>query len=113
MSQHLYLSFTPEALIFSMLSPQQFGKYLAIGAKKQSSSHAIFIELDPSINIEGMHMDSARERCVEHEDGTPRRSAYASIYRVLERIPLSAMGDLHLTTRDGLVLTLKQGLGGR
>jgi len=108
MSQHLYLSFTPEALIFSMLPPQQFGKYLAIGDKKQSSSHAIFIEVDPAIDIEGLKMDIARARCTEHCDGTPRRSAYVSIYRVLERVPLDAMGDMHLATRDGLVLTLKK-----
>jgi hypothetical protein len=109
MPQHLYLSFTPEALIFSMLSPEQFGKYHAIGDKKQSSSHAIFVEVDPTIDIEGLQMDTARKRCVEHPDGTPRRSAYVAIYRVLERIPLSALGDLHLATRDGLVLTLKKG----
>jgi hypothetical protein len=108
MSKHLYLSFTPEALIFSMLSPQQFGKYLAIGDKKQSSSHAIFVEIDPNIDIDGLQMDVARKRCVPHDNGTPRRSAYISIYRALERIPLSALGDLHLATRDGVVLTLKQ-----
>ena len=54
-------------------------------------------------------MDLARARCTEHRDGTPRRSAYVSIYRVLERVPLSALGDLHLATKDGLVLTLQQG----
>ncbi|HAQ58219.1 MAG TPA: hypothetical protein DCR32_04260, partial [Opitutae bacterium] len=109
MSQYLYLSFTPEALIFSMLPPQQFGKYLAIGDKKQSSSHAIFLSVDPNIDIAGLQMDLARARCTEHSDGTPRRSAYVSIYRVLERVPLSALGDLHLATKDGLVLTLQQG----
>lgn len=107
--KHLYLSFTPEALIFSMLPPQQFGKYLAIGDKKQSSSHAIFLEVDPEIDIDGIKLAQARERCVPHSDGTARHSAYVSIYRVLERVPLSALGDLHLATKDGLVLTLKQG----
>lgn len=107
-TKYLYLSFTPEALIFSMLPPQQFGKYLAIGDKKQSSSHAIFVEIDPEIDIAGMQVEQARERCVPHSNGRLRHSAYVSIYRVLERVPLSAMGDLHLTTKDGLVLTLKQ-----
>jgi len=106
--KHLYLSFTPEALIFSMLPPQTFGKYLAIGDKKQSSSHAIFLDVDPEIEIDGMKLGQARERCVEHSDGTPRHSVYVSIYRVLERVPLSALGDLHLATKDGLVLTLKK-----
>lgn len=106
--KYLYLSFTPEALIFSMLPPEEFGKYLAIGDKKETSSHAIYLEVDPDIDIEGIKMDVARSRCCEHSDGTPRRSAYVSIYRVLERVPLSALGNLHLATKDGLVLTLKQ-----
>jgi hypothetical protein len=106
--KYLYLSFTPEALIFSMLPPQPFGKYLAIGDKKQSSSHAIFLEVDSDIEIDGMKIDQTRERCVSHSDGTPRHSAYVSIYRVLERVPLSALGDLHLVTKDGLVLTLEK-----
>lgn len=106
--KYLYLSFTPEALIFSMLPPQQFGKYLAIGDKKQSSSHAIFLEVDTDIEIDGMKISQMRERCVPHSDGRLRHSAYVSIYRVLERVPLSALGDLHLATKDGLVLTLKK-----
>lgn len=109
MSKHLYLSFTPEALIFSMLPPREFGKYLAIGDKKESSSHAIFVEIDPDIDIEGLKMDVARARCVPHDDGSLRHSAYVSIYRVLERVPLSSLGDLHLATRDGLVLSLEKG----
>ncbi|MGJ8654737.1 MAG: hypothetical protein ACSHX8_15865 [Opitutaceae bacterium] len=108
MSQHLYLSFTPEALIFSMLDPEQFGRYLAIGDKKQSSSHAIFLEVDPTIDIEGIQMDVARSRCVPHDDGSPRHSAYVAVYRALERVPLNALGDMHLATKDGLVLTLKK-----
>ena len=106
--KYLYLSLTPEALIFSMLPPKQFGKYLAIGDKKQSSSHAIFVEIDPEIDIPGMQLEQARARCVPHSSGRLRRSAYVSIYRVLERVPLSSMGDMHLATKDGLVLTLKR-----
>lgn len=107
MAQYLYLSLLPEALIFSMLPPQQFGKYMAIGDKKLSRSPAIFFEVDPSIEVEGLKLEIARNRCVEHANGTPRRSAYVSIYHALERIPLSALGNLHLATKDGLVLTLK------
>lgn len=104
----LYLSFTPEALIFSMLPPHSFGKYLALGDKKQSSSQAIFIELDPNIDVDGIGIAEARAQCVHHKDNSPKRSTYASIYRVLERVPLSAFGDLFLATKDGLVLTLKK-----
>ncbi|MEM1221732.1 MAG: hypothetical protein AAGH40_03145 [Verrucomicrobiota bacterium] len=107
MPQHLYLSTLPEALIFSMLPPTEFGKYMAIGDKKLSSANSIFFELDPDIEIPGLNIQVARERCVPHKDGSPRRSAYVSIYRAFERIPLSAFSALHLTTKDGLVLSLQ------
>ena len=109
MAQHLYLSFLPEALIFSMLSPEEFGKYLAIGAKKQSRAHAMFFSVDPSVEVPGVDIAAARERCVAHADGSPRHSVYASVYRALERVPMGALGQLHLVTKDGLVLTLEQG----
>ncbi len=109
MAQYLYLSLLPEALIFSMLSPAQFGKYLAIGDRKLSRSPALFFSVDPVVRPEGIDLERGRSRCVEHTDGTPRRSAYVSIHHVLERIPVEALGDLHLATRDGLVLTLRRG----
>jgi len=109
MAHYLYLSFLPEALIFSMLPPERFGRYLALGNKNESSAQAIFFSLDPNIEIEGLDVERVRRRCVEHEDGTPRHSAYVGIYRVLERVPLDALGDLHLTTKDGLTLTLNAG----
>ena len=109
MAQHLYLSFFPEALIFSMLPPDEFGKYLAIGAKQQSRAHAMFFSVDPSVEVEGVDMAAASERCVAHEDGSPRHSVYAAIYRALERVPMGALGQLHLVTKDGLVLTLDKG----
>lgn len=107
--QYLYFSLLPEALIFSMLPPQQFGKYLAIGDKKQSHSPAVFFDVDPALEVEGLAIGKARQRCVEHEDGSPRRSAYVAIHNVIDRLPVSALGDLHLATRDGLVLSLQRG----
>jgi hypothetical protein len=44
---------------------------------------------------------------VPHEDGSPKRSVYISIYRVLEHIDLDALGKLHVTTRDGRTLSLE------
>ncbi len=40
---HLYLSLMPEALIASMLSPEEFGAYYAVGTEKKSSGQAIFL----------------------------------------------------------------------
>jgi len=38
MTIHLYLSLSPEALIASMLSPEDFGSYYALGSAK---NHAV------------------------------------------------------------------------
>lgn len=105
--KYLYLSLLPEALIYSMLPPDQFGKYMAIGNSKLSRSSALFIELDSDIEIPDLPLQRAKERCVPHASGNPRNSAYVAIYQALARVPLSALGSLHLATKDGLVLSLK------
>jgi hypothetical protein len=42
-------------------------------------------------------------------DGQPKKSVYLSIYRVLSRIPVAALGKLYLVTRDGQTLALERG----
>jgi hypothetical protein len=105
----LYLSMIPEALVASMLSPEEFGRYLAVGSHKRSSGAAIYFEVDPDFSSDFFDMNIVAERCVAHDDGTPKHSLYLGIYRVLEHIPLEALGKLYLTTRDGQVLALEQG----
>jgi hypothetical protein len=105
---HLYLSMIPEALVASMLPPEEFGRYLAVGSHKRSSGAAIYIEVDPDFKSDFFNMGIVRERCVPHADGSPKHSLYLGIYRVLEHIPLEALGKLYLTTRDGQVLALEQ-----
>ena len=46
MAKHLYLSMIPEALIASMLTPEEFGVYYAVGSEKKSRGQAIFFEID-------------------------------------------------------------------
>lgn len=108
MIKYLYLSLLPEALVFSMLPPREFGKYMAIGDKKLSHSAAMFFQVDPEIELEDLPLKTARDRCVPHKNGSPRRSAYVAIHNVLARIPIPALGELHLATRDGLVLSLSR-----
>lgn len=107
MSVHLYFSLLPEALIASQLSPEEFGRHYAIGSSKKSRGQAMFIEIDPRFRAEAFHIDEAITRCVPHEDGSPKRSVYISVYRVLEHMDLSAMMSLYLTTLDGRTLQLK------
>jgi len=106
--RHLYLSLMPEALIASMLSPEEFGNYYAVGSEHTTQGQAVFFEVDPSFRHPEIPVEAARARCVPHENGTPKHTVYASVYRVLERIPLSAIGTLYLVTKDGRTLGVQR-----
>ena len=107
MTVHLYLSLIPEALIASMLTPEEFGAYYAVGSEKRSRGQAIFFEIDPKFRSKEFRIEEGIQRCVPHEDGAPKRSIYISVYRVLENIPMSAFKKLYLTTQDGRTLELE------
>lgn len=106
MDTHLYLSLIPEALIASMLPPEDFGVYYAVGSAKKAQGQAIFFELDPNYRHEYFRIEEGLSRCVPHDDGRPKASVYISIYRVLEHVSLDALKKLYLVTRDGRVLGL-------
>jgi hypothetical protein len=108
MSTYIYLTCNPEALVASMLPPENFGYYLSTGTKKRNKSQSIFFEVDLS-QIEGLiDIKSLETRCVAKPDGLPKSSVYLSVYRVLETVPLSALKSLYLTTDHGIVLELKK-----
>ena len=100
MESHFYLSLLPEALIVSMLNPEEFGTYYAVGSSKKSRGQAMFFEVDPGYRHEYFHIDEALKRCV-HMRRPSQVSIYVSVYRVLEHIDPDALLDLHLTTQDG------------
>lgn len=104
MKLYYYLSLIPESLIASMLDPESFGNYFAIGSQKRSRGQAIFFEVDPEKLPDSRWIHEASKRCVPHEDGSPRKSTYLRIYRVLESIPLAALKRLYLVTADGRVM---------
>jgi hypothetical protein len=106
MATHLYLSLIPEALIASMLTPEEFGVYYAVGSAKKSRGQAIFFELDPNFRDDYFRIEEGFKRCTAHEDGSPKSSIYISVYRVLEHIDLNAIKKLYLVTQDGRVLGL-------
>lgn len=106
MTIHLYLSMIPEALIASMLTPEEFGTYYAVGSQKRARGQAIFCEVDPDFRHDFFRIEEGIRRCVPHEDGSPKRSIYISVYRVLEHVPLDVIQKLYLVTQDGRVLGL-------
>ncbi len=108
MTTYVYLSLIPEALIASMLAPDDFGLYYAIGSAKRSRGQAIFFSVDrDKIADAGFPLEDIDARCVPHSDGRPKSSLYLAIYRVLERVPRDALTALHLATDDGRVLTIQ------
>jgi hypothetical protein len=107
MAIYVYLSLIPESLISSMLPPEEFGSYYAVGTKKRSRGQAIFFEVDrEQLDEQYFPLETIEKRCVPHEDGTPKRTLYLSVYRALEHVPLTALKALHLTTDDGRVLSV-------
>jgi len=101
---HLYLSLIPEALIASMLSPEEFGAYYAVGSKKKATGQAIFFEVDPAFRSKYFRVQEGLARCIPHEDGMAKSSIYISVYRVLEHMDMSSLGKLYLVTQDGRTL---------
>jgi hypothetical protein len=106
MERHLYLSLIPEALIASMLTPEEFGVYYAVGSAKKAHGQAVFFEIDPDFRSDYFRIEEGLERCIPHDDGSPKASIYISVYRVLEHVPLDALLRLYLVTQDGRTLGL-------
>lgn len=105
---HLYLSLIPQALIASMLEPEEFGAYYAVGTKLHVQGEALFFEIDPDFRSADFPFHLIGERCVADAEGNPKKSLYLSIYRVLSRIPIAALGSLYLVTNDGKTLALQR-----
>lgn len=108
MGVYLYLSLIPEALIASMLPPEAFGQYYATGHQCKTKGQAVFLEVDPDFRHPYFAIDEGLARCVPHPDGLPKNSVYISVYRVLEHVPVAALGKLHLSTSYGQTLALQR-----
>ena len=109
MKTRLYLSLTPESLVASMLDPEEFGKYMALGEERRNAGVVVFFEVDPAALGASSDISGRLVECVAHPDGKPKRSLYLSIYRALERVPVAALGDMFLTTKAGLTLRVARG----
>ncbi len=108
MAIHYYFTVFPmEAMIASELEPEKFASYMALGQKKGSAEQLIFMEVTKEFG-DYFDWEYARKKCVSHHDGRQKNSVYLGVYRVLEHIPVDALGDLYLTTRDGRSLKLSQ-----
>ena len=105
MKKYYYLILTPESLIVSHLAPFEFGNYLSVDTKKRTSGQIIFFKLDP-IKLKKVPESYIEQKLQPYPNGEPKRSVYFSIYRAMEKTPLSALKNLYLVTDDGKVLEL-------
>ncbi len=107
---HLYmLCYRFEALVASHLDPESFGRYMAVGTEKNTKGNVLFFEINPDLKSDYFRLGDIEQRCVLHSDGSPKRSKYISIYRVLEHLDIADVGKLYLGTADGRVLGLEPG----
>jgi hypothetical protein len=105
---HYYmLCYRFEALVASHLEPESFGRYMAVGTQKHTKGNVLFFEISPDLKGNYFRLSDIEKRCVPHADGSPKRSKYISIYRVLEHLELADFGRLFLGTADGRVLGLE------
>jgi hypothetical protein len=108
MKIHYYmLSYRFEALVASHLEPKDFGLYMAVGSQKNTRGNQLFFEIDPSLKSSYFQLEDIEFRCRVHKDGSPKRSKYISVYRVLEHLDLSVFRNLYCTTADGRTISLK------
>jgi hypothetical protein len=63
--------------------------------------------VDRNFHSDYFPMSEIDTRCVPRADGQPKHSVYLSVYRVLEHVPIKAIGSLYLATRDGRVLEVQ------
>jgi hypothetical protein len=103
---HLYmLCYRFEALVASQLDPEAFGRYMATGTQKNTKGNVLFFEINSDLKSDYFQLEELEQRC-SRSDGSPKRSRYISIYRVLEHLQAEDIGRLYLVTADGRVLGL-------
>jgi hypothetical protein len=108
MKIHLYvLCYRYEALVASQLEPEAFGRYMAVGTQKNVRGNVLFFEISYPLQSDYFRLENLEAQCTPHIDGTPKRSKYVSIYRVLEHLDLSVFGKLYLCTADGRIMSLE------
>ena len=106
MKTYLYLSLLPESLIASHLNPVEFGSYFATGTEKRARGQAIFFKLKDDYASRRIAGAGLGDNLGRPEHTYPRKSAYLSIYRVLEEVPAEAIESLNLVTGEGRTLTI-------
>jgi len=105
MTTHLYLSMIPESLVASMLPPDEFGRYLAVGTRKQSRARPCSFTSMASLPA----TISTSRSCAGAASPRRRKAQALPLPGHLPRHgarPLDAVGSLWLVTPEARVLEL-------
>jgi hypothetical protein len=106
--KRLYMVVFPiNALISSQLDPEKFGEHFTSSSSKHFSGKVIFAEIDMNYRHPYFDIDKYLDLTVPHEDGSPKRTKFISVYRVLEHVDLDAIKKLYLVTTNGKALPLE------
>lgn len=106
----LYVVLHPqEALIASMLEPQQFAMHYISGSTRFYDGKVLFASINPSYaeHSKFFNIKDIFSQLKPHSDGRPKSTKFISCYRVLENIDIEFIDNLYLANPDGSVLELK------
>lgn len=108
--KRLYMILYPNnALVGSMLPPDQFAIHYQVGSNRYYSGKLIFAEVDIAFRHPYFeNMEEGLKSLVPHEDGKPKATKFICSYRVLEHIDFKFLKSLYLATNEGHCLELKR-----
>jgi hypothetical protein len=108
-AKRLYMILYPNnALVGSMLPPDQFAIHYQVGSNRYYSGKLIFAEIDTAFRDPYFPIEWGLEALVPHADGRPKSTKFISSYRVLEHIDFKYVKNLYLATQEGVCLELKR-----
>ncbi len=108
-AKYLYVIMHPnEALVASMLPPEEFGKHYTLGSSRYYHGLVIFAEIDQSFRDDYFPIDDVLDGLEPKPDGNPKRTKFVKTYRVLEHLSLSTFKDLYITSSVGKVLRIEK-----
>lgn len=106
--KRLYCILYPiNALVGSQLDPAAFARHFNAGSSKYYSGKLVFADVDINYRHPELPIERVLPAVVPHEDGRPKATKYIATYRVLELIDFDALSELHISTPEGYVLSLK------
>lgn len=108
--KRLYMILYPNnALVGSMLPPDQFATHYQVGSNRYYSGKLIFAEVDIAFRHPYFeNLEPGLAALVPHEDGKPKATKFICSYRVLEHIDFQALRSLYLASNEGHCLELKR-----